>query len=150
MSHRRRIIEIATLVALAAPVRAGTAQITTFIAPPNRARDSVKAAVAQAKEAVQDSVARAQITDMKTWVDSAAGLTVPPIPVDSSAFAPLPPVEVGSPAGRLNGARAPATAGSLPLLLLLGAGAMGAGALLLRPPALARRPVDADRTRGAS
>ena len=61
---------------------------------------------------------------MKTWVDSAAGL-MPTTTADS-----LPPLETDTLALR-NGARAPATATSLPLLVLLGTLALLLGAYLL-------------------
>ena len=50
-----------------------SAQFTTFVAPPRKATvDSAKATVAVAK-ARADSVARMTLSDMKAWVDSAAG-----------------------------------------------------------------------------
>ena len=51
-----------------------SAQFTTFVAPPRQAAvDSAKTTVAVTK-ARADSVARMSLTDMKAWVDSAAGV----------------------------------------------------------------------------
>src|SRR5206468_10321745 len=50
-----------------------SAQFTTFVAPPHKALvDSAPHTVVAAKTK-SDSVARMSLTDMKTWVDSAAG-----------------------------------------------------------------------------
>src|SRR5690349_15352712 len=68
---------IATLFVLALAPATAAAQFTTFIIPPNPAKDSIKAAVVAEQKAVSDSVTRAQIANMKTWVDSAAGVVVP-------------------------------------------------------------------------
>jgi hypothetical protein len=64
---------------------------------------------------------------MKAWVDSAAGDAVD-LRERTATSTPLPP------AGDVftDGAPAPDTATPLPLLMALGAGALGAGAALLR------------------
>src|SRR5436190_16649137 len=74
--HRRLRIALVALV-VASPA---SAQFTTFIAPPSPVKDSLKAAVVAEQKSVTDSITHAQITDMKTWVDSAAGIAaIPPI-----------------------------------------------------------------------
>lgn len=111
------------LVALAPG--AASAQFTTFVAPPQRV-DTVVVIDTVAAAPSADSVARANINNMKAWVDSAAGDAVDlrNRPVSDS---PLPPA-----GDFVDGAPAPDTATPLPLLLAIGAGAMGAGAFLLR------------------
>ena len=118
------------------------AQFTTFIAPPSPVKDSIKIAAAASQRSVADSITRAQITDMKTWVDSAAGL--PQVrPADTVAkqdtaakrntTAPAVATAVS------NGVIAPETASSLPLFLVLGVSAMLVGAALTRRPAPPRQ-----------
>ena len=64
------------------------AQFTTFIPPVNKTADSVKAAVVAEQKVQQDSVTTAQMTNMKTWVDSAAGILPTPVTaVDSLGVA---------------------------------------------------------------
>lgn len=142
----------AAMVGGAIPVEA---QFTTAIVPPRRERP------AQVRTAAEDSAARdttiaVRLTDMRAWVDSAAGtLSVRP-PSDSAR----PPSDSATPvAARVvvvdtasreaaaspvrrerearvrrfeDGARAPATASPLALLIVLGAGSMLAGAALRR------------------
>ena len=68
-------------LALAAGIASeASAQFTTFIPPQNKAADSVKTAVAVQQRAVADSIQRVQLTNMKTWVDSAAGSVAAPAP----------------------------------------------------------------------
>lgn len=141
----------AAMVGGAIPVEA---QFTTAIVPPRRERP------AQVRTAAEDSAARdttiaVRLTDMRAWVDSAAGtLSVRP-PTDSTPVAaPVVAVDTASrdaasPATRdhdaaptarrgrergvhrfQDGARAPATASPLALLIVLGAGSMLAGAAL--------------------
>ena len=147
----RRLVQFALIVGL--PQIAG-AQITTFI--PGRAptSDSAKSAIAAAERAKTDSSVKAQLTNMKTWVDSAAGL--PPAPtspnpaVDSVArirtradSARRPPVRRDSVAGEVmsmprrdtalqsRGMTAPETASALPLMAVSGAGLLLIGGVLL-------------------
>jgi len=149
----RRLVQFALIVGL--PQIAG-AQITTFI--PGRAptSDSAKAAITAAERAKTDSSVKAQLTNMKTWVDSAAGL--PPAPtspnpaVDSVArirtradSARRPPVRGDSVAGDVmsmsmprrdtafqsRGVTAPETASALPLMAVSGAGLLLIGGVLL-------------------
>jgi len=102
------------------------AQFTTFIPPKNKVQDSVKAVVAEQQRARADSMTAASLTNMKTWVDSAAGV-VPPTRADSAIAA------VDS-ATFPNGSRAPMTASALPLLIVIGAASLGVGAFLLSAP----------------
>jgi hypothetical protein len=99
------------------------AQFTTFIPPKNKVADSVKAAVVAEQKATEDSLSQAHITNMKTWVDSAAGL----MPTTTSEPEPLATDTLAL----RNGVRAPATATSLPLVVLLGTLALLLGAYLL-------------------
>ena len=118
-----RFIASFAFVALA-PATAG-AQFTTFVAPPPKV-DTVVIVDSVAVAPTADSLARANINNMKAWVDSAAGdavdLRSQPGTVDP---APAPGVFT-------DGAPAPDTATPLPMILAIGAGAMGAGAFLLR------------------
>ena len=150
MSYRR-LVQLALIVAI--PKLAG-AQFTTFIPPRAQTSDSVKAVMAAAERAKTDSAVKAQLANMKTWVDSAAGL--PPAPtspnpaVDSIARIPArrdsvarPPVQTDSVAGEVmtvprrdtaldtRGLTAPETASPLPLLAVTGAGLLLIGGVLL-------------------
>ena len=150
MSYRR-LVQLALIVAF--PKLAG-AQITTFIPPRAQTSDSAKAVMAAAERARTDSAVKAQLANMKTWVDSAAGL--PPAPtspnpaVDSVARIPArpdsvtrPPVRTDSVAGEVmtmprrdsaletRGLAAPETASALPLLAISGAGLLLIGGVLL-------------------
>ena len=133
MSYRRIV-----LLALFASVPAtASAQFTTFI-PPQKAKDSVKAAVVAVQRARSDSVTAAAVTNMRTWVDSAAGVIAPTIATDSSARDSLGRAATESTTFR-DGSTAPMTASSLPLLLVLGIVSLSTAALLLT------RPVDRHR-----
>ena len=126
------------------PAMAG-AQFTTFVTPPRPRVDSTKIAPTPVqKQATADSVARVTITNMKAWVDSAAGDIVVNRP-DSTGrpvAAPGPATTGGKPSPNAanrestttfqEGARAPDTATWLPLLVLVGTGAIGVGLVLLR------------------
>ena len=119
------------------------AQVTTYIGPPRRekvepGKPKPPAVVAKARA---DSVARMSISDMKTWVDSAAGTSGPAATVADTALAPtdtatLPPRPASPPARATatfsNGALAPNTATRLPTLLLIGVLMVGAGIVLLQ------------------
>jgi LPXTG-motif cell wall-anchored protein len=104
-----------------------SAQITTYVAPPRSQAPSPQM-VAAADSVQRDSIAKATMTNMKAWVDSAAGVTVPAHVGDS-----LPANDPGLPVTTTfnDGAVAPATASSLPAVSLLGTLAIIAGALLL-------------------
>lgn len=121
MSYRRFL---AVALVVLAP-GAASAQFTTFIPPQNRARDSVQAAAVATQKAAADSVTRAGVTNMTTWVDSAAGTVTPRTIADSLATTNQPAT------GFANGSTAPMTASPLPTLLLTGAISLFAGLLLL-------------------
>jgi hypothetical protein len=151
-----RVVRLFAPLALGAraalPAAAG-AQFATYTAHPAKVTDTARTPTVvlgdSAKKARADSVSRVAVSNMKAWVDSAAlavGSTVP-APVDSTPAAPVGPVSetrirTGSrtatasapsaPAAAGAGMRAPDTASPLPTLLVLGAGALAAGLLLLR------------------
>jgi LPXTG-motif cell wall-anchored protein len=122
------------VVALLAVSSAAGAQITTYIAPPKPIMTPQM--VAAADSARKDSVAVVATTNMKAWVDSAAGVTVPDRVGDSTIVDPGTP-EVTTTFS--NGTIAPNTASTLPSLALFGvvAGLAGAALLLRRKPAVA-------------
>jgi hypothetical protein len=149
----RRLVQIALIAGF--PRLAG-AQFTTFIPPRAQTSDSVKAAIAAAERAKTDSSVKAQLANMKTWVDSAAGLppapTTPNPAVDSVARLRAPADSVRrSPARRdsvggevmsmsmprrdsaleSRGLTAPETASALPLMAISGAGLLLLGGILL-------------------
>ena len=102
-----------------------SAQVTTYIAPPRPAAPD-PVLVAAADSARRDSVATVAMTNMKTWVDSAAGVVVPAHVGDSTMSDPGRPVTTFS-----DGSVAPATASELPALVLAGAVVLLAGAALV-------------------
>ncbi|PYP68818.1 MAG: hypothetical protein DMD26_00895 [Gemmatimonadetes bacterium] len=117
-----------------------SAQFTTFVAPPRQAAvDSAKTTVAVTK-ARADSVARMSLTDMKAWVDSAAG--VPGTKVATANDTAMASVATAVPDQRVepgrttttfsNGAIAPNTATPLPAYLVAGLASLIVGMLLLR------------------
>jgi hypothetical protein len=126
VSFRRFLI----LAALVASPRFAAAQFTTFIPPQNKVADSVKQVAAVQQKAQADSVASMQLTNMKTWVDSAAGVAPAPTTAADSLAMARSGTSADSATFR-NGARAPETASSLPLLLLAGTLALIFGAVLL-------------------
>jgi hypothetical protein len=109
-----------------------SAQITTYIAPP-RPQPLSALAVATADSATKDSVQRVTLTNMKAWVDSAAGVPVPAYvgTVDSAALANDPGRPVTTTFS--DGTVAPATASDLPALAVLGLVGLIVGARLLVP-----------------
>jgi len=129
-----------TAATLLTPVVA-SAQFTTFVAPPRKAAvDSAPATVAAAK-ARADSVARMSLTDMKAWVDSAAGTgtqvasaaeTTMTAANAASQAAPAPHGDVRSTTSFSNGAIAPNTASPLPAYLAAGLATFSVGLFLLR------------------
>ena len=123
----RRLLGLALIASM--PGVAG-AQFTTFIPPRDRAADSVKTAVVAEQKAQTDSLVHTQLTNMKTWVDSAAGI----VPTTSAGADSMPrTTAVASDSGLFrNGARAPATASALPVVALLGAMMVFAGVVLVR------------------
>jgi hypothetical protein len=129
---------------------AASAQFTTFIPPQTKAADSVKTAIAVQQRARADSIERVQLTNMKTWVDSAAGVVAPPVTTRADSLMGSPPDSLTRPqpvaraattdtAPTLkNGARAPETASNLPLFALLGAMGLGIGTVMLAGTKLGR------------
>lgn len=109
---------------------AADAQITTYIAPARPLAES-REMIAATESARRDSTTRTAMTNMKAWVDSAAGITIPASvgAIDSAALANDPgrPITTFS-----HGAVAPATASMLPALALAGIIAVAAGLLILR------------------
>ena len=129
MPHHR----LTTLIMIVSFPAAAAAQFTTFIPPQNKVADSVKTAVAVEQKARTDSSVNMQLTNMKTWVDSAAGVVSAPRTAADSLADSLPMAKVAGvdSVALRGGARAPETASDLPLLALIGATALGIGALLL-------------------
>src|SRR2546423_5716088 len=116
-----------------------SAQFTTFVAPPRKATADSAPTVAVAK-ARADSVARMNLTDMKAWVDSAAGTGTQVASAEDTTMAVANAAVSSQPnaTGRTtttfsNGAVAPNTASPLPVYLLAGLASFAAGLLLLRP-----------------
>lgn len=119
---------VSTALALILIAGSAQAQITTYVAPP-RAQPPTREMVAAADSARRDSVAQVA-TNMKAWVDSAAGVDVPPTAgrVDSAALISDP----GRPVSTFDdGAVAPATASELPTMALVGVLFLALGAALL-------------------
>jgi hypothetical protein len=122
---------ILSLIMIALAPAAAAAQFTTFITPPNPTKDSIKAAVVAEQKAANDSVTRAQIANMKTWVDSAAGVVVPP---SDTAFA-VQTITGDSVQTMVSGGMvAPNTASPVPFLLLTGLLGMLLGIAMVRRP----------------
>ena len=138
---RRWIVALASVV-IAAPA---PAQFTTFIAPPSPVKDSIKAAVVAQQHAAADSITRAQITDMKTWVDSAAGLVAPVRPTDTTSARDTTLTKNNTTVARSTvpgAALAPETASPLPFMLVIGVAAMLLGLAMMRKPSLLYRRID--------
>lgn len=117
---------VLAVVALAVGTTQASAQITTYVAPP---RPAVAAHIVAAADSVRrDSVAQATMTNMKVWVDSAAGVSVPAHVGDSVSV-----VDPGAPVTTTfsDGSVAPATASTLPALAALGAVFVVLGAAIL-------------------
>jgi hypothetical protein len=134
----RALLSPAVLSLIAAMVvwpAAASAQITTFVAPPRKPEPAKPAIVAE-QRVRSDSVARMTLTDMKAWVDSAAGeVTSTTTDVDSTA-APVPPAaETRRPTTETtsfsDGAIAPNTASPLPFLLIAGSVCLLLGMVML-------------------
>lgn len=116
-------------LSVALSVAAGTAgaQIVTYVPEPRPAAPT-PAMVAAADSARADSVANVAMTNMKQWVDSAAGIAVPSYVGDS-----IPADDPGRPVPTtfVDGSVAPATASDLPTLGVAGLVAFVAGLVLL-------------------
>ena len=139
----RAAIVFAVLVGLSSTAGA---QITTYIAPPKPAMTQM---VASADSAFKDSVAAVAMTNMKAWVDSAAGVTVPATVGDSTVDPGKPELTTFS-----HGSVAPNTATSLPAVGLFGVVLALAGlAMLMRKrdsnhASRVRAAVASDKPRG--
>ena len=125
------------------------AQITTYVPPPRPAARNAQAAAA-ADSARRDSVRQVVMSkNMRAWVDSAAGVSIPSDAATDGAVADHepdaePPREVAPEVSRRprptietfsNGSVRPATGSDLPVLTVLGVAilAVGAGLLSNRP-----------------
>ena len=149
----RQVTRQAFRVALALTLTAtpAAAQFTAVVQPPKARPAATADAAAQATPGARsDSAGRTALTDMRAWVDSAAGVIAPDSTSaadstkrDSShvwtssagAVVPADSTPVARDAG--DGTRAPDTATMLPAIAALGAGLLVAGAWLLRRPARA-------------
>lgn len=130
------LLAVATLLTPAAL----SAQFTTFVAPPRKAAvDSAPKTIAAKAHA--DSVARMSLTNMKAWVDSAAGTSTQVASANdttmaaANATAPAPQVASGNARTTTtfsNGAIAPNTASPLPAYLVAGFASFSVGLFLLR------------------
>jgi hypothetical protein len=134
----RRLLALALMAGMP---KIASAQFTTFIPPRNVVQDSIKAAAVVQQQVQADSIARTQITNMKTWVDSAAGLApTPTTAADSAAQATAVATTAATTTMTTdtttfrNGMRAPATASSLPLLVLIGSLLLVSGLVIMRRP----------------
>lgn len=122
----RGVLAGLALLVCAADARA---QVTTYIAPPRPAAPD-PVLVAAADSARRDSIATTAMTNMKTWVDSAAGVAVPAYVGDSTVNDPGRPVT--TPVTTFSdGSVAPATASDLPMLAVAGVVVLLAGAALI-------------------
>lgn len=131
MTYRVILLSVALAVLLPA---AASAQFTTFVQQAPK-KDSVEAVIVAEKRARADSAVRATITDMRAWVDSAAGVAAP---VTDTVTAPVtePVPAAQQPERRATtrfseGAVAPDTASILPLLAVLGLALLSIGIVLL-------------------
>jgi hypothetical protein len=131
-------VKLSALIPLALAISStgASAQFTTVTRPAPRTAQVADSAPTRSQ---RDSVARVTLTDLKTWVDSAANVAMVsddslPETTDSAATivqAPRRPMEPRRTTAFSEGAVAPATATRLPVLALLGLAALGLGALLL-------------------
>lgn len=122
------------------------AQFTTVVAPPRPKEAATSAQQVAEARARADSAQAARLSDMRAWVDSAAGAIADfsdtlavRVEVDSGEVVRDTMLATPQPPRRpttefREGAPAPATATGLPALALLGIGALGIGAMLLGRP----------------
>ena len=139
-------------VALALTLTASpaAAQFTAVVQPPKARTAATADAAAQATPGARsDSAGRTTLTDMRAWVDSAAGVVAPDstTPTDSTrrdssatwtssaGDVTPPPHPAAHDAG--DGTRAPDTATMLPGIAIAGLAMLAAGAWLLRRSARA-------------
>lgn len=128
MTHRSHLV---ALLAVFVPALA-SAQFTTFVAPASRS-DSAHAAVVAEQKAHADSITHTTLTNMKAWVDSAAGVSV--AQTDSAQAAEgvvaTTTTKTKTTTSFADGAVAPETASPLPLIALVGLAALSLGTVLL-------------------
>ena len=137
-----RAILLAAAMVIISPAGA-PAQFTGVVSQPKKASASTQATVAA--KVVSDSARETRLSDMKAWVDSAAGsLGVSTRAADTSSVpavtvtTPHTTTSTGEVASMSAGVRAPDTASMVPLVALVGAVFLSAGIFLVstRP----RRP----------
>ena len=134
---KHRYLVVAAVLAVTPP--AASAQFTAVITPPARERSEQVAATSAAATRA-DSMQKARLTDMKLWVDSAAGsLTARDTTtrIDTTAKIVAKPVAPVAPATHSHvstgdSAALPDTASPLPAVALLGFTMLVAGLLMLR------------------
>ena len=152
MSFRRLFF----LVLLAGLPTMTWAQFTTYIAPQTKVVEAAKAAAVVKERVRTDSVMRIKLTEMKAWVDSAAGSVAIPPTVAEPPVSPRTPKPTPTPAAPArdtaaftraaadsalrfrHGTRAPDTASDLPMLALIGAIALAIGTVMLAGTQLGR------------
>lgn len=144
----------ALCVALALTLTASpaAAQFTGVVAPPKPRESAAATAAAEATPGARtDSAGRTALSDMRAWVDSAAGVSAPKatapadsardttatVPSAAAEVAPQVPQASASASDSTDGVRAPDTATMLPGIALAGLAMLGAGAWLLRRAARA-------------
>jgi hypothetical protein len=133
---------ITALFIIALAPAAAAAQFTTFIPRPNPAKDSIKAAVVAEQKAASDSATRAQIANMKTWVDSAAGIVVPHADTAVVVKTITGDTIIATTTTTSPGMIAPNTASPVPFLLATGLLGIAMGLALLRRPRPRARRID--------
>jgi hypothetical protein len=153
MTYRRLHRHLLALAMFAGLPTITWAQFTTFIPPQNKAADSAKAVVVAQQRARSDSIVKVQLADMKTWVDSAAGvlptpsaasaasdsmMSTPAADPDTAARASAASTKSASSAAARRGQKAPATASDLPLLALIGTISLAIGTVMLAGTQLGR------------
>ena len=142
-------LPVAAVAACMGSATPAAAQFTATVVPPPRAKQPAAEAARPLAAPRADSAAAARLSDLRAWVDSAAGAIATEPAADSQA----PSETVGDSADTAmvtgptsrsvaaaqretqefrNAAPAPATASSLPLLALLGLGSLLLGITVRR------------------
>jgi hypothetical protein len=149
MRHTSLVLRVALALTLTASPAA--AQFTGVVAPPKARTTAAANAAAEATPGARsDSAGRTALSDMRAWVDSAAGVSAPAATkpdstrndstaIPPSASAQVDPVQqpAASAADSTDGMRAPDTATMLPAVALAGLLMLGGGAWLLNRSARA-------------
>lgn len=157
MRYTQMVFRVAVALTLTASPAA--AQFTAAVAPPKKSEPTASQAAQATPGARRDSVGQTALTDMRAWVDSAAGVTAPAAAAqadstrvatrdstmrdstrrDSSATWTSSAGEVvaqqpdsAQASAAVDGVRAPDTATMLPAVAFAGLLMLGAGAWLLR------------------